>query len=243
LYVASSGQLTLVSDLGPSASTNFFLRPDVWNYIEVSCTLDPTAGELLININDGLALSLTGVNTGTGVFSRVVFNINGVGGEDNYTIDDVYITNGAGSVETGMLGDLAVVAIRPSGNGDESQLVNDNGNSTDNYSYINSAGYQTTTFVESPTAGDEDTYDMSALPYATGVVLGVQTVMLTNKNNTGARTFAPVIRESGTDHVGTPVYLGTGVSYQQEIFEEDPGTSAQWTIAGVNDAQFGAQVG
>lgn len=246
LALTSTGQLQLFTGPGLPliGASNFFIRPNVWNYIEVNAPLG-TSETVTVNVNDNEVIYLTGINTKNGgtktTYDSFGFFTNNLHSEFN--IDDVYITNGAGSVNTGMLGDLAVIAISPNGNGDESQLINDNGNSTNNYSYVNSATTQTATYVQSATAGNEDTYTMAALPYTTGVVLGVQTVMLTNKNNTGARTFAPVIRESGTDHVGTPVYLGTGVTYQQQIFEEDPGTSAQWTISGVNSAQFGAKVG
>lgn len=245
LTVGAGGELQAYA--GPSlpliGTSSIILDTSVWYYVEFQVVLSASAGSVKVNVDGVSQISSTSIDTKNGgtasVFDSIWF---GPGGDGNISFDDMYITNSLGSANTSFLGDTKVIWILPAGNGAVSQLTNDLGNSTNNFSHVNSTTTQETTFVQSATAGNEDVYTMQMLA-GPGTISGLQTVMLGDKNNAGARTLTPVIREVSTDYAGTAVPLNeNSPSYLTQIYEDDPGTSAQWTISGFNNAEFGARV-
>lgn len=255
LILGLGGQLHAYAGPGLSlvGSSSKLLSINNWNYIEMTVTLSSSTGQVVVNVNNEQVIWVPGINTfnpsGTkskldsiGIGADTFLDAGGFTAGASKLVDDHYLTNGAGSLNTGMVGDMNVEVLRPSANGDLSELVNSNGNSTNNYTYVNAPHYQTTTFVESDSPDAEDTYQMDNLPLPVGTVLAVQTVLLAQKNNTGDRQVVPIIRESGTDYAGPTSHLGTTLNYYAHVFEQDPATSTQWTVAGVNGAQMGVRV-
>ena len=59
------------------------------------------------------------------------------------------------------------------------------------------------------------------------------------KTDAGVCTVAPVIRHSGVDYPGAAITPGTSYAYGLAIAATNPGTSAAWTEAGFNAAEFG----
>jgi hypothetical protein len=241
ISVGPAGQLHVYAGPGlpEVGSSDTFIAQNVWNFIELTAVLSTGAGSVNVNLNGLSVIHVTGIDTKNGGTKTTFDSIALTGNTNSYSfaIDDVYLANG-----TTLLSDVRVVATRPDGNGDFSDLENSAGNHTDNYTYVDSEYEQFITYVASPTPGDEDTYVMTPLPYPAGEVLGVQTVILADKDNSATREIEPVLRIAGADYAGTAVALGTGAQYQQQMYETNPATSSPWTVTDVNDTQLGVRV-
>lgn len=240
LGVGPAGQLHIYAGPGLPVvvSSSVFIAQDVWNFVELTATLG-TSGSVNLNLNGISVATASGINTKNGG-TKTTFDSIGIGGNTNsysFAVDDLYVGN-----DSSVLGDIRVVTTRPSGNGDFSELENSGGNHTNNYSYVNSQYEQFTTFVASSNPGDEDTYVMDDLPYPAGAVLGVQTVILADKDNAATREIKPVLRIAGADYDGAAVALGSSPAYQQQMFPINPATGNPWTVTDVNDTQMGVQV-
>jgi hypothetical protein len=158
-------------------------------------------------------------------------------------VDDYYACDIQGSTNNDFLGDVRVQAVFPNGNGNYSQLTNDLGNMTNNYTHVDEADpNDDTDYVESSNAGDKDTYTYQDLPTTTGTVYGVQVMTYAKKTDSGSRTIRNLARLSGTDaDNGSDIALPSGYTYLPSIFETKPGGGA-WTITDVNNAEFGVKV-
>jgi hypothetical protein len=219
------------------------ITPGSWHYIEAKATLSDTVGVVQIKVDEVLVVNLSGQDTKNGgtktVFDRLDLGI-GTGTSPHY--DDLYICNGAGSVNNDFLGDCVVETLYPNGDGNYSVLVGSDGNSVSNYALVNETTPDTTSYVGSSTTGDKDSYAFGDLTHTSGTIKGVQTRILAAKTDAGARSFRSFARSAGTDSGGTDIPMSTTYTAYDEVRETDPGTAAAWTVSGVNAAEFGFEV-
>ena len=192
------------------------------------------------------ATTATGVNTqatGNASANQLVLFGGGLGvGESivNY-FDDLYLCDGLGSVNNTFLGDIRVQALLPTSDGAATDWTPSAG--SDHYALVNEVPSDgDASYVASATPGDIDEYGVTPIAVASGTVFGVQVGLYARKDDAGSRNIAPVVRESGTDHVGSDIALGASYAYYFQVYDEDPATSAAWTIAGINGDQFGVKV-
>jgi len=249
LFIGTDGSIIAMKvdgsdvELGRTAANIVF--PNVHNYIEVKVFQSATVGtvDVWLNGDPTPVLSLTGKNTGSLTYDNFLLSHNPTRGDSDFSMI-YWLDPSIGSAPyTTALGNVRGAAHRPSGNGNSSQLVGSDGNSTDNYLLVDeSTPDDDTTYVESSTVGNEDTYTMDDLPTAPDTMLAVQSWLWAKKSDAGFRQIAPVIRRSGTDYVGTDVTLGTSYQPHLEIFTADPSTAAAWTEAGVNALELGGKV-
>ncbi len=226
--LASGGALTLGS----------------WFYVELKVLLSDTVGTVDLRINGASVASGTGLdtkNSGT----KTVFDGYFLGQSSNtaHMIDDHYVLNGAGSAPTNtFLGDVRVRALIPNGNGNSSQLLGSDANSTDNYQLVDESPADTADYVGSATDNQKDTYNLAALTELTGTVFAVQNVAHVLKTDAGARSVALVTRSNGADYDSADIAVGTSAAFVENVREVDPDTSAAWTIAAVNAMEVGVKV-
>lgn len=161
----------------------------------------------------------------------------------NIDFDDLYICDGTGGVNDDFLGDVRVDAYFPIGNGNSSQLTGSDGNSTDNYLLVDDASQDgDSTYVQSSTATNKDTYDVTGMSHTPTDIYGLQVNMFAKKDDSGARSIASVIRSGGSDNDGTTQALGTTYVDYMQISQTDPNTAAAWTKANFAAAEFGVKV-
>lgn len=247
----SSNQLYFFSS-GPAAqvgSASSALNADTWYYIEGKVVISDASGSVEWRVNGtsgGSTGSLDTRNGGSGVVTAIQLGFQqsvAVAGVDIYHMDDLYVCDGGGSVNNDFLGDTRIQARFPNGNGNYSQLVGSDGNSTDNYLLVDETTPNTADYVESNVAGDKDTYTYSDLTPTAGTVHGVMVVPYSVKTDAGTRTVTPTSRLSGTDNDGSAATLSTtGLYVPSGVFETKPGGGA-WSISDVNSAEFGVKVG
>lgn len=215
-------------------------------YFELKVTINNSTGVVALRINGVSELSLTSQdtqNSGNATADGIRMGFGGGGNTHLDYYDDLYVLDGTGSAPTNdFLGDCRVESILPSGNGNSSQLVGSDGNSTDNYLLVDeTAPDGDTTYVESSTVSNKDTYAYGNVTPTTGTVFGVQVLPYAQKTDGGARSIASIARLSGTEVDSADKTLSSSYGYLPDIRETKPG-GGTWSISDVNSAEFGVKV-
>ncbi len=251
LRTTAAGRLQVCRSTTQIGSTGTAtLTTNLFYYVELKVTIHDSTGSFEVRVNgttDITGSSLDTRNGGTsGVIDTLVLGDN-TGSAPNFSVnldwDDLYVLDTSGSSPTNdFLGDVRIEALLPDNNGNSSQLVGSDGNSTNNYQLVDeSAPNGDTDYVESSTVGDKDTYSYGNLTSTTGTVYGVQILPYAKKTDAGVRSIKSVARLSGTETDSSDKTLSTSYGYLPDIRETKPGGGA-WSISDVNSAEFGVKV-
>ena len=246
---SASGQLVVATGTGNGTEQGRtapgLINLDVECYIEIRVKHSATIGEVEIRVNGNptAALSLTSLNTGTS--SDQIGLSGGGGGIRDHSAPYFLVVDG--TPPNTFLGHIRYGALDPTGNGNSSVLVGSDGNSVDNYLLVDDgAGGITndadTTYVESATTGQKDTYGMENIPTTPLTIVAIATVLIAKKTDAGTRSVKAVIRRSGTDYDGVAAFLGTSYDAHVALVLTDPSTAAAWTEAGINAMEVGVKV-
>jgi hypothetical protein len=228
-----------------SSATGLYVSA-TWYHLEAKVFIDDTVGSVEVRLNGVQIINFFGDtrNAGADALIYTVFLSAGSGAPDRLmNVDDVFICNGAGSVNNDFLGDCTVQTLYPDGNGNYSQGTGSDGNSTDNYLLVDEANVPNTSdYVAFATTGLKDSYTFSDL--GAGTVYGVAQRAYAAKSEAGARTMRNFTRIGATDYPSavdqglsvTPTYTG-----KSDIMQVSPASGSLWTVAEVNAAQFGVE--
>ena len=228
--------------LGPGTT---FLIAGVSYYLEFKVTIANSPNGVAEAKIDGVteisSSTLDTQNTANATANQIRLGP-GAGGGFDYYLDDFYVCDGTGGVNDDFLGDTRVQTIFPDANGNSSQLVGSDGNSTDNYLLVDETTPNTADYVESSTVGDKDTYNYGSLTPTTGAVYGVQILPYAAKTDAGVRSIQAIARHSATEEdTGADMVLSTTVRYFMDVRDTKPG-GGSWSISDVNAAEFGVKV-
>ena len=216
----------------------------VWNYYEMRVTISDTVGIVQVRTNGGTTnvIDFSGDTKNAGT-NTTIDGVNlGVNGTTVCRYDDLYILNALGSAPNNTwLGDVRIAGLFATGNGNSSQLLGSDGNSTDNYLLVSGAG-GVTDYVGSAVVGEKDTYVMGDLIAGATSVFAVQECSIVSKSDAGAANIKQVLRSGGTDYAGAAVPLTEAWFGIRRIHETNPATSVQWTPSGVNAIESGVEV-
>jgi len=229
----TSGTLLGTASSGIAVSTYIF--------IEIKVAVHASAGTVTVRLNGANVLVLTGQNTsnsGSAAWDNVQLLENAFGPSNTY-FDDLYILDGSGaSPLNGLLGDCRVDARYATAEGASSAWTPLSG--TDNALMVDETPPDDdATYNSTPTVGATDTFVVQDAPVPGAVLHAVQLVLSQKKSDTGTCAIAPVVRHSGVDYPGTAVNVGTSYVFGVTPYGLNPGTSAAWTEADVNAAEFG----
>lgn len=243
-----AGQISVVNQasttLGVSASG--LINVNVENYIEVRWLPDPTVGEVEVRLNGDPTpvLLLTGQNTGTALADTVF--IGGAGGDGTRNISAWYFVQVDATPPNDFLGHIRYGVLPVTGNGANSGLVGSDGNTVDNYLLVDDPAINhdsDSTYVQSGTVTDKDTYATADLPTTPLSIIAVCPLIIAKKMDAGSRAITALIRSGGTDYQGaTEQFLSTSYVARREAFLTDPDTATAWDEAGINAAEFGLEV-
>jgi len=214
----------------------------VWTYIEAKATLSDTVGSVEVRFDGVTVISLTNVDTknaGTKtVFDAAAFQVQ----YSSYQIaDDVYVCNGAGTMNNNFLGDVIVEALLPNSNGSSSQFLGSDGNQVDNYLLVDEVPPSTTDYTESGTIGDRDLYALSNPLRPAGVVYGVQVNNYVAKSDAGVQNSKNVLKSGAVVATGNSVVLSTAYAVKTTLWERDPETSTVWNMAKISSLEAGIE--
>ncbi|MDX0267601.1 hypothetical protein GOC13_07125 [Sinorhizobium meliloti] len=155
---------------------------------------------------------------------------------------DMGATSGNGStwsaiiVHTQDTRKLEFVQLRPNGDGAETAWIGD-------YTAVDETGYSDTDIIASNVAGQVETFLFPDLPSGydthsvTGVVLGMRA-----QGSGSPGEIRGVARIGGVDYEQAPVSpLQPAWGPHKVVFENNPASSARWTQAQINAAEFGVK--
>lgn len=235
--------------LGTSASA---FKTGLYTYFEVKATIDPSAGVVQVRFNGqtDAQLNLTGQNTRASANSQVngvlIGQVLGSANTANTLyFDDFYICDTNGSFNNNFLGDITVQAVLPNANGTTN-------NWTKGGSTINANNYQQvnenppdgdTTYVIDNNIGDIDRYLYPAIVPTAGTVDAVVVWPYARKDDAGLRSIRAATKSGSTlGDNGSDLALNQQYAYFMGLFESDPNTSAAWTLANAEAAEFGVKL-
>jgi hypothetical protein len=215
-----------------------------WSYVEFGVVVGTgTSGSVTVRQAGIVVGTITGVDTSpdtTNVNVRsLVFG--GTGGGWASKTAHVYITNST-TPNAGFLGDVRVFSRFPTGNSAVAFTPTGLAANWENAAKV--PPLPATDYNTDATVGAQDTFAAAALPSGLGNIFAVGMKTLFQDAGAGARTVENVLvsgATTGTGTAGTPP-VSPSATYQCDIFNTDPNTSAAWTAANAQAATFGYKI-
>lgn len=228
------------------------LPNNTWFYLEIKVVIHPTAGSVVVRVNGVVTSTISGVNTsatGSSVASGISFGDTILIGAtsqctNTFQMDDMYICDGSGTTNNDFLGDMRVETLYPSGIGTASQWVPHGAGI--NFNCVSGVvPDDDTTYVETTTPGNTDTYQLDDLSGSPAHIYGVQANLLIRKTDAGSRFISEAYRIGSTVYipaVGSGLSVYDGYAYGVDIQEINPLTATQWATADINQLEAGIQL-
>lgn len=154
------------------------------------------------------------------------------------TIDDIVID------DADMPGkDQRIYGLTPNADGSTTEWTPVSGES--HYEMVDTVpvvayGYATSEWVQSETPDAIDLMGMSALPYGDQDVKSVQVQIYGNNGNVSGETFKVAVHASGETHFGNSGEYAELFDYTTTLWDNNPATSGEWTVAEVQALEAGA---
>lgn len=227
-------------------STNVIMSANVYRYIEIGAAIHDSTGTVILRIDGSSTpeINLSSQDTRNGGTTGTYDSVH-IGFGNNFgtlDADDIYCCDSAGSAPWNtFLGDVRADAHFANANGSNSGSTPSTG--SDRYATVDESTPNSDTDYNSLAAvNDKDTLNLPNLAAAGAANLyAVKVLAYAKKSDPGWATICPVLRHSGTDYDGTSATsLSTDYTYAlEQIYEQNPGTSAPWTEAGFNALEAG----
>jgi hypothetical protein len=211
---------------------------DFNSYVEFKLT-PGAVGHLTIRLDGVVVFDADGNFTdGAGTPGVTGLHWGGFAGVSDLKVDDVYLCDDTGTYNNDFLGDIRVLSSPPNDDGYYAQMNPSTG--ADHFALVDEYPINTTDYVDADTVGEIDTYLYPGLDATIGDILAVQFMMYSKLTAGGVGELSGFVRNGSSDYVAAvantvqAVWQGLAV-----IYEEDPDTSAPWTVAGVDASEFG----
>jgi len=152
-------------------------------------------------------------------------------------VDDLYMYDSLGASPQ-YLSRVLVYQLLPTGDGVSSQWTNDSGNSTANWSHVDSPSSQTSEYVSAASPNLTDLYQHAAIPTGVGTILAHQSSMYAS----GTGSVESQVREAGGVILNDPTVAltATPTKYLGTIRTTDS-AAAPLTPGYVNGLQIGEE--
>jgi hypothetical protein len=219
-----------------------------YSFLEAHAVIDDAAGVIDVSL-DGVviaALSLTSQDTqngGTGVINEIRFH----GTTDIIFFDDIYVCDSTGSApQNGMLGNTHIgVSLLGGDTATKDFPILEPATPTTHYTkLIDVPADGDASYVGSSVPADQELFTIAALPTlsGTGAVYGVQVSILARKDNEGPRQMIPIINPGVSLASGTAKELVSVYDYGEHMWQQNPDTVADWTLAEVAATVIGVEI-
>ena len=220
------------------------ISSNVWYFIEIGAYIDAVAGSVQVYVNGVLDIDLSGVDTQPqAVDTADTVLLGGLVSNTTFSVGTPYVCDDQGGENDTFLGDCRVIAQVPTGDGTYSDWTPSMG--VTQYELVDEIPPDGgTTYVSSNTLNGMDTFTFNDLGVV-GSVIAVKVCINAEKDETGVRLIAPVIRQLGTDYTYADI-APSAMSYDRfsEIFPVRPSDSNPWQVSdlGSGGAEFGVVV-
>ena len=158
-------------------------------------------------------------------------------------LDDIYICNDSGTVRNDFLGIVTIEGIAPGSDGGTTEWDPAGGGS--HYSEVDDQDSDDdTSFVQTPDNNKKDLYGVTSLAFISGSILGIQVSSFARVTLAGSRTFAIVYHDGAlaTEDESSPFTVNdTDYANFCKVWEQNPETSADFTLNDVNNAEIGVR--
>lgn len=226
--------------LGTTASAPFTVGN--WYWFQVKVVIHDTTGSVEIRDANGTVLiNLTSIDTkngGTGYCDVVSIGTSGVNGNSG-DYDDWHVWDSTGTICNTFTNDTRIDHKLPDGAGDVTQFTPSAGS---NFQCVDEANWNTTDYVDSATAGQQDLYTFGDISHNPPNIFAVLRTAVAQKDDAGARSLKLLTKRGGTVYAGSAIGLTQGSFVRLvDVQEADPSTSAAWTQTNLNAAQFGEE--
>ena len=255
LFFNSAHQITIgYSSGGSLANTRFqgtsstVVLTGVWVHVAIKFKSSNTVGTIEVQINGvteiGPLSSKDTLDFDSGVSALVLGATIPSSTVPSLDFDDIIICDTTGSFNNDFLGDCILSILKPNGNGNTSNMVGSDANSTDNYLLVDDgpAPDDDTTYVESGTVGNKDTYTYENTPAGIATIKCVTVKTLAKKVTAGAQDLKAVARSNTTETDSGALGFTTAYTARSAFYETDPDTAAAWGTTAFNAAEFGVKV-
>lgn len=242
--LVNSGKISIHRNGSIIATGTKTLSPNVWYFVEFKATINSSGGTAECRLDGVVEVSYSGDTNSTANNTADRIYLQDTTNQPGTYFDDLYVLDGTGSSPyQDYLGDCRIETIFPNGNGNSSQFTGSDGNSTDNYLLVDDTtdADDDSTYVETSTVNNKDTYTYGDLASTSGTVYAVAVNPWWRKTDAGTRQACTVARTSGTEVDSGNVTLATGYTLYQNIRTTKPG-GGSWTISDVNASEFGIKV-
>lgn len=232
-----------------TGGTSTFMIPiNCWHWIEIKLMISNsiTASSCQVKINGELIIDLAAgqdtQNTANSYVNTILLrSTNNIGNNRNNAYDDFVLQTGVGS---DFLGDIRIVTVLPNGNGNSSDFIGSDSNSTDNYLLVDDANADDdATYVQSTTAGSKDLYSFPALESTVNYIAAIGVDINCRKADSGFRQLCSVARINSTEQDGPTINMYDTYTYQiQDILPTNPETSLPWNQSEAEALQLGQKI-
>jgi len=221
-------------------SVTGIFQAGAWYYIELKVTINNTTGSYYVKVNEVTKMSATGVDTqesANATANRITFP-----NTPNGYIDDLYILDGAGSLNNDFLNEVKVGVIYPNSDSGDAQWLLSTG--SDHYALVDeNPANDDTDYVYSDTLNDLDLYNFQDATGFGATIFGIQINTHARVTDAASRDLLIPIKSDTTVNNGS-TYTVSSTSYMTftRVSETNPHTSTLWTTTTLNAALFGVKV-
>lgn len=239
----ADGTLSLLRGAAVVATSVLTLLANVFYYVEFKHIILNAGGTLEVRVDGAVWATFAGDTQETVNPTANVIMVGIAGGGLTHHYDDLYILDGTGAAPNNdYQGNSQVEAIVPVGVGNYTEWTTLVGAPTHWQAEDEIPPDEDTSYVESATLDQRDTYVMGNITPASATINGIQVLMRARTTLAGAAEIARLYRNAGVDSQGADIALQTTYNYAIEVLELDPITAAAWTVARINSLEMGAVV-
>lgn len=242
----STFELRIMRGVTQVAITNQSFAQNVWHFFEAKLTVRTGVnGAFEIRRNESSVLSGSSVNLADTGSDGCDAHSWGLVSGSGCLMDDIYILDDQGATNNNFLGDVVIVGLLPTAEGNRNEFTPSSG--TNNAALVDDPDDlpSESDFVSSDTNGHTDLYAYENLP-ATGLgtIFGIRVITDAGMATVGSRTLRPKFRDGGGSEGNGANFIisGTAVLSKPVIMEQNPVTASAWTASDINNGEFGVEV-
>jgi len=230
------------------------LNIGVYYYIEFKHIIDNVAGLLEVRVDGVVWATFTGDTQATGNATADLIRLGSTGDaagaganidwDDHYILDgvDQSIADPNSPPNNDYWGNTQIECLVPTAPGNYAEWTTLVGAPTHWQAEDEVPPDEDTSYVESATLDQRDTYNFLNLSVVSATIPGIQILMRARTTLAGADNIARLYRNAGTDDQGADNVLQTSYAYHREILGGDPVAAGPWSVANVNSMEMGAVV-
>jgi hypothetical protein len=226
----------------PTTHSSINVNDNAWHWIEVGFNQSTLAVTVYV---DGVTnFTFTATSSQIDVtYDTISLSSTASGSSPDLSFDDIIIwQNDSLGLTTSPIGLQRIYTEYPTSDSTQADFTRSTG--TTGFNLINDVGDGDSSYIESAVSNNKDLYNYGPIT-SNPDILGVTAVVINNyaKNpGSGTINYEAAVKSGATSANGTSKSLGGSYTLYQDVFMQDPNTSAAWTLTNLNNAQFGVKV-